>query len=42
MEIKVNGASNWDTSDTTGIKTVQLEILKWIECVCVCVSVKST
>lgn len=38
MEIKPNGACNWDTSDTTGIKIVQLEILKWVESVCVCAS----
>lgn len=36
MKIKVNGACNWDTTDTTGIKTVQLHILKWILCVWVC------
>lgn len=33
MEIKPNGACNWDT---TGIKTVQHHILKWIVTVCVC------
>lgn len=27
MEIKVNGAYNWDTSNTTSIKSVQLHIL---------------
>lgn len=35
MEIKVNGACNWDTTDTTGIKTVQLHIPKWV-CVRAC------
>lgn len=34
MEIKANGACNWETADTTGINTVQLHILKWIVCVC--------
>ena len=39
MEIKVNGACNWGTNDTTGMETVQLRILKWTMCVCVCVCV---
>lgn len=39
MEIKVNGARNWDTRDTTGLKTTVFSAPKLIVCagVCVCV-----
>lgn len=37
MEINANGACNWDTTHTTGSKTVQLHNLKWIVHVCACV-----
>lgn len=36
MEIKVNGACNCDTSDKTGMESMQLHILKWMVCVYVC------
>lgn len=32
MKIKVNGASNWDVTDKTCIKTVKLQLQKWIVC----------